>query len=112
MYRIINEDNTLVTEYPSNAIYNLLENKEKEHIHLFKKEIDKLTEKEGFGKVTVSLFPSGDIYEKAFEVKNNNGYSFDEFDEILERLSAQILENCKNDKELKEFFDYSYIISR
>lgn len=35
-----------------------------------------------------------------------------EFDEILNQISAQTYENCKNDKELKEFYDYSYIISR
>ena len=112
MYKILNEDSSLVTEYPSNRIYDLLSNKEKEHIHLFKREIDKLTVNKGFGKVTVSLFPAGDIYEKVFEVENNNGYSFKEFDEILNQISAQIYENCKNDKELKEFYDYSYIISR
>ena len=46
MYKIINEDNSLVSEYPSNKLYNLLSKEEKEHIQIFKKEIEKLTEEE------------------------------------------------------------------
>ena len=111
MYKIINEDNSLVTEYPSNVLYDLISEKEKECICIFKKEIEKLTEKEGLGKITVSLSPDGDIYLKAFEIKDTNGYTIHEFEIILDKIRDHMFEFCQKDPELKEFINFSFIIS-
>ncbi len=111
MYKIINEDNSLVSEYPSNKLYNLLSKEEKEHIQIFKKEIEKLTEEEGLGKITVSLSYESDIIEKEFEIKNRNGYTFREFEEIIDKIIDHMMEFCRNDKGLYEFYAFAHIIS-
>ncbi|MBR5504658.1 MAG: hypothetical protein IKV87_09510 [Methanobrevibacter sp.] len=110
MYRIINEDNSLVSEYPSNKLYDLLTDQEKEYIRLIKNEIEKLTEEEGLGKITVSLSPEGDILEKAFQIKAN-GYTFSEFEEKIDNIRDQMFEFYKDNEGLKEFFYFAYIIS-
>lgn len=111
MYKIINEDNSLVSEYPSDILYGMLSDKEKEHINFFKKEIDKLTEKEGLGKITVSLNYEGSVMEKEFQIKDRNGYTFQEFEEIEDKIRDHMTDICKNDEELYEFYRNAHIIS-
>ncbi|MBR5504657.1 MAG: hypothetical protein IKV87_09505 [Methanobrevibacter sp.] len=111
MYRIINEDNSLVTEYPSNVLYGLLSQEEKEYIQLFKNEMDKLTEKEGIGRITVSLSPEINIIEKAFVIHDTNGYNFYEFEEIVDKIRDHMTEFCESDEKLNEFYNSSHIIS-
>ena len=107
MYKIINEDGSLVRGYPSDALYDLLTDKEKEHIQLFKNEVEKITEKEGLGKITVSVSYDEPIIEKAFQIQDKNGYSFDEFQEILDKIRLHMADFCKNNKELCEFKKFS-----
>ena len=40
IYKLINEDNTLVNEYPAPQIYKTLSDEEKNNIYTFKKEIE------------------------------------------------------------------------
>ena len=42
IYKLINEDNTLVNEYPAPQIYKTLSDEEKNNIYSFKKEIEKI----------------------------------------------------------------------
>ena len=42
IYKLINEDNTLVNEYPAPQIYKTLSDEEKNNICTFKKEIEKI----------------------------------------------------------------------
>ena len=49
IYKLINEDNTLVNEYPAPQIYKTLSDEEKNNIYTFKKEIEKITIPKGLG---------------------------------------------------------------
>lgn len=112
MYRIINEDNSFVNEYPASKLYDMISDKEKEYIQLFKKEIDKIAQEEGLDKITVSLSYDEDVMEKAFEIKDNNGFTFYELEEKKNRIRDHMAEICKNNKELYEFYMNSYIITQ
>ena len=111
MYRIINEDNSLVSKYPSNVLYGLLSEAEKEYIQICKNEIDKLSQKEGLGKTTVSLSYECNIIEKVFEIKNINGYTIKEFEEIKDKIRDHMADFCKKEKGLYEFYTFAYICS-
>ncbi len=50
IYKLINEDNTLVNEYPAPQIYKTLSDEEKNNIYTFKKEIEKITIPKRIGK--------------------------------------------------------------
>ena len=51
IYKLINEDNTLVNEYPAPQIYKTLSDEEKNNIYTFKKEIEKIcNQMESFSK--------------------------------------------------------------
>lgn len=109
MYKIINEDNSLVTEHASSFLYGLLDDDEKEFIFLFKNEIDKLTEKEGLGKITVSVTYDSDIIEKVFRIKNTRKMNFEEREKIIDKIRKHMREFCKiND--LIKFYNFVYII--
>ena len=111
MYKIINEDNSLVTEYPSNILYDKLSESEKQYIQIFKKELDKLAEKEGLSRSTVSISYAGDIFEKDFEIKDKTGYAIQEYEEIVENITWKMYEFCKDDEGLKSFFGFSNILT-
>lgn len=110
MYKIINEDNSLVMEQASKFIFNLMNEDGKEFIFLFKKEMDKLTEKEGLGKITVSLTYDSDIIEKVFSIKNTKKLRFEEREEIIDKIMNHMINFCKVNN-LIEYYNFVYIVS-
>lgn len=110
MYKIINEDYSLVTEYPSNVLYNLIKDDEKEFIFLFKREMDKITEKMGLGKITVSVTYDSDIIEKVFEIKNIIHEEFGKRQKIIDKVRNHMIEFCKKNN-IYEYYRFVYIIA-
>ncbi|MBO7716481.1 hypothetical protein [Methanobrevibacter sp.] len=110
MYKIINEDNSLVTDYPSNVLYNLLKEEEKEFIFFFKKEMDRITEKIGLGKITVSVTYDSDIIEKVFEIKNMISIEFEKREKIIDKIISHMIEFCKKNN-IYEYYRFVYIIA-
>ena len=111
MYRLINEDNTLVKDYPAPEIYKTLSEKEKENIQIFKDEIEKFTLKEGLGRVSVNVSYEGLTLEKAFIIKNRNGYSITYYDEKINEISLYLKIFSKKNN-MYDFFLQSYISFR
>ena len=69
MYKLINEDNTLVKDYPSPEIYKTLSDEEKNNIFTFKNEIEKITLEKGLGRVYVNVSYDG-IYRRVLWKRN------------------------------------------
>ena len=95
MYKIINEDNTIVKEYPSPEIYRTLSNEEKNNIFIFKNEIEKITIPQGLGKVSVNVFYDGATLEKEFMIKYSNGFTKEYYENEILKLDEHMMDFSK-----------------
>lgn len=111
MYKIINEDNTLVKDYPAPEIYKTMTDKEKENIFLFKNEIEKMTMPKGFGRVSVTISYDGSYREKEFTLKYLNGFSKEYYEKEIEKIDNYI-ESFSKKNNLYDFYLDCYIILR
>ena len=90
LYKIINEDNTLVKDYPSPQIYKTMSEEEKKKINLFKNEIEKLTLAKGLGKVSVNVCYDCMLLEKEFIIKYSNGFTYDYYEKEIEKIQQHM----------------------
>lgn len=109
MYKLINEDNTLVKEYPAPEIYKTISNEEKENIDIFKKEIDKITMGKGLGRVSVNVSYDGPNLQKEFILKYSNGYSYEFYDKEIDQIT-DYMETFSKNNGFYELFLESYIL--
>lgn len=109
MYKIINEDNSWVNKYPSNEICKLINYKDKELMLLFKEEIEKITLKEGYGKITVKVDYDGSFLINFFVMKNLEKRPFEENDKLFDKILTH-LDNFAITNELLNFYNNSFII--
>ena len=86
IYKLINEDNTLVNEYPAPQIYKTLSDEEKNNIYSFKKEIEKITIPKGLGKVYVNVMYDCIQLEKEYIIKYSNGHSREYYEKEIEKI--------------------------
>ena len=108
LYKLINEDNTLVTEYPAPEIYKTLSDEEKKNIIIFKNEIEKITLANGLGKVSVNVCYEGLQIEKEFVIKQSNGYSQEYYKKEIEEIYKHIASFSKKNN-IYDFFLGCYI---
>lgn len=86
-YKLINEDNTLVKDYPSPEIYKTMSDEEKKNIITFKKEIEKITIPQGLGRVYVNVtYDEGMLLEKEFIITSTNGYTREHYKKEIEKI--------------------------
>ena len=111
MYKIINEDNTLVKDYPSPQIYETMSDEEKRNIFAFKEEIEKITVPNGLGKVSVIISYDGSYREKEFIIKYSNGFSKEHYEKEIEKIDKHMLSFSKKNN-LYDFYRDSYILLR
>ena len=111
MYKIINEDNTLVKDYPSPQIYETMSDEEKRNIFAFKEEIEKITVPNGLGKVSVIISYDGSYREKEFIIKYSNGFSKEHYEKEIEKIDKRMLSFSKKNN-LYDFYRDSYILLR
>ena len=109
MYKLINEDGTLVKDYPAPEIYKTLSKKEKENIQIFKDEIEKFTLKEGLGRVSVHVSYEGPNLEKTFMIKNANGYTNEQYNKKINEI-FHYLKKFSKENNIYNFFLESYIL--
>lgn len=109
VYKIINEDNTLVKDYPSPEIYKTLSNEEKMNIFTFKNEIEKLTLAKGLGRVYVNISYDGSYPEKEFIIKYSNGFTKEHYEKEIEKIDKHMLDFSKKNN-IYDFFLDSYIL--
>ncbi|MBR5504655.1 MAG: hypothetical protein IKV87_09495 [Methanobrevibacter sp.] len=109
MYKIINEDFTLVKDYPAPEIYRTFSDSEKENIKIFKTEIDKLTTEKGLGKVSVNVSYDGPNIERAFALKYSNGYSYKHYYDEINKITMHMRDFSEKNN-LYDFYLNSYII--
>ena len=109
MYKLINEDNTLVKDYPSPEIYKTLSEEEKNNIFRFKKEIEKITIPKGLGKVYVNVSYDYMRLEKEFIIKYSNGYSRDHYKNEIENIYDHI-ESFSKKNDLYDFYLCCHIL--
>ena len=111
MYRIINEDNSLVKEYPAPEIYETLTDEEKKNIFTFKKEIEKITIAKGLGRVSVIISYDGSYREKEFIIKYSKGFTKEHYEKEIEKIDEHMLSFSKKNN-LYDFYRDSYILLR
>ena len=111
MYKIINEDNTLVKDYPSPQIYETMSDEEKRNIFVFKNEIEKMTVPNGLGKVSVTISYDGSYREKEFIIKYSNGFSKEHYEKEIEKIDKHMLSFSKKNN-IYDFYRDSYILLR
>lgn len=111
MYKIINEDNTLVKDYPSPQIYETMSDEEIKNIFAFKEEIEKITVPNGLGKVSVIISYDGSYREKEFIIKYANGFSKEHYEKEIEKIDKHMLSFSKKNN-LYDFYRDSYILLR
>ncbi len=111
MYKIINEDNTLVKDYPSPQIYETMSDEEKRNIFVFKNEIEKMTVPNGLGKVSVTISYDESYREKEFIIKYSNGFSKEHYEKKIEKIDKHMLTFSKKNH-LYDFYRDSYIMLR
>ena len=103
-YKIINEDNTLVKDYPSPEIYKTLSDEEKKNIFRLKNEIENLTLEKGLGRVYVNVtYDEGMLLEKEFIIKYSNGYTPEYYEKEIEKLYNHI-ESFSKKNNLYDFY--------
>ena len=90
MYKLINEDNTLVKDYPSPEIYKTLSDEEKNNIFTFKNEIEKITTANGLGRVSVNVSYDGPSLNKVFLIKFSNGFTKEYYEKEIEKIDDHI----------------------
>ena len=110
-YKLINEDNTLVKDYPSPEIYKTMSDEEKENIFTFKNEIEKITLEKGFGRVSVNISYDGSYREKEFIIKYSNGFTKEYYEKEIEKIDEHMKTFSKKNN-LYDFFLDSYILLR
>ena len=111
MYKIINEDNSLVKDYPSPQIYETMSDEEIKNIFAFKNEIEKITVPNGLGKVSVIISYDGSYREKEFIIKYANGFSKEHYENEIEKIDKHMLSFSKKNN-LYDFYRDSYILLR
>ncbi len=103
-YKLINEDNTIVKDYPSPEIYKTLSDEEKNNIFLLKKEIEKFTLEKGLGKVYVNVtYDEGMLLEKEFIIKQSNGYTYEYYKKEIKKIYDHISSFSKKN-DIYEFY--------
>ena len=103
LYKIINEDNTLVKDYPSPQIYKTMSEEEKKKINLFKNEIEKLTLAKGLGKVSVNVCYDCMQLEKEFIIKHSNGFTNEYYQKEIERIDDH-MEDFSKKNNMYDFY--------
>ncbi|MBQ6813754.1 MAG: hypothetical protein IJP12_03855 [Methanobrevibacter sp.] len=111
MYKLINEDNSLVKEYPAPEIYRTISDEDKENLNIFKKEIEKITLEKGLGKVSVNVSYDGPTLQRAFIIKYSNGYSKEYYKKNLNEINKH-MKLFSQENNLYDFFCNSYILIR
>ena len=109
IYRIINEDNTLVKDYPSPEIYKTMSDEEKKNILILKNEIEKITIPRGLGRVYVNVTYEGMQLEKEFIIKYTNGYSQEFYEKEIEKIDDYI-ESFSKKNNIYDFYLGCYIL--
>ena len=109
IYRLINEDNTLVKDYPAPEIYRTLSEEEKNNIFKFKSEIEKITLEKGLGRVYVNVTYDCIRLEKEFIIKYSNGYTRDYYKKEIEKIYNHIDDFAKRNN-LYEFYFSCHIL--
>lgn len=104
IYKLINEDNTLVQDYPAPEIYKTLSDEEKKNIFLLKDEIEKLTLANGLGRVYVNVMYDCNRLEKEFIIKYSNGYSRKYYENEIEKIYKHISSFSKKNN----IYDFYY----
>ena len=105
-YKLINEDNTLVKDYPAPEIYKTLSEEEKKNIFLFKEEIEKITLEKGLGKVSVHVFYDGPNLQKDSIIKISNGFT----KEYYKKEILKIYEHLSKFSKKNNIYSYFYEI--
>ena len=108
IYKLINEDNTIVKEYPAPEIYKKLSDEEKKNIFTIKNEIEKITLSKGLGKVYVNVSYDYMNLNKEFIIKNSNGHSRDYYEKEIEKIDDHI-ESFSKKNNLYDFYLGCYI---
>ena len=109
IYKLLNEDNSLVKDYPAPEIYKTLTEEEKKNIYTFKEEIEKITLRKGLGNVYVNVTYDDMRLEKEFIIKYSNGYSRDYYEKEIERIYEHIDSFAKKNN-LYDFYLTSHIL--
>ena len=109
MFKIINEDNTLVKDYPSQEIYKTLTEEEKKNIFIFKDEIEKITLANGLGRVSVNISYDGSHREKEFIINYSNGFTKEHYEKEIDKIDEYMM-NFSKKNNLYDFFLDSYIL--
>lgn len=109
MYKIINEDNTLVKDYPSPEIYKTMSDEEKKNILTFKNEIEKITLEKGFGRVSVNVCYDGPNLEKEFMIKFTNGFTKEYYEKEIEKIYLNMMDFSKKNN-MYDFYLGCYIL--
>ena len=109
MFKIINEDNTLVKDYPSQEIYKTLTEEEKKNIFIFKDEIEKITLPNGLGRVSVNISYDGSYREKEFIINYTNGFRKEHYEKEIDKID-EFMMNFSKKNNLYDFFLDSYIL--
>lgn len=108
IYKLINEDNALVKDYPAPEIYKTLSDEEKKNIFTFKNEIEKITLASGLGKVSVNVCYEGQQLEKEFVIRYSNGYSREYYKKEIEKIHKHIASFSKKNN-IYDFYLGCYI---
>ena len=108
MYKLINEDNTLVKDYPSPEIYKTLSEEEKNNIFTFKNEIEKISLEKGLGRVYVNVSYDGPSLDKVFFLKYSNGFTEEYYEKEIEKIEDYI-ESFSKKNNLYDFYLGCYI---
>ena len=103
IYKLINEDNTLVNEYPAPQIYKTLSDEEKNNIYSFKKEIEKITIPKGLGKVYVNVMYDCIQLEKEYILMYSNGHSREYYEKEIEKIYRH-MESFSKKNNLFDFY--------
>lgn len=108
-YKLINEDNSLVKDYPAPEIYKTMTDEEKKNIFLIKNEIEKITLEKGLGKVYVNV--SYDIMKlnKEFIIKRSNGFREEHYNNEIKKIYEHINTFAKKNN-LYDFYLGCYIL--
>ncbi len=109
MYKLINENNTIVKDYPSSEIYKTMSDGEKKNIFTFKNEIEKITLKKGLGRVSVYVSYDGPNLEKGFMINYSNGFTKEYYETEIENINKS-LKNFSKKNNIYDTFLNSHII--
>ena len=111
IYKLINEDNTLVKEYPAPEIYKTLSDEEKKNIFILKNEIEKITIPRGLGRVYVNVMYDCNRLEKEFIIKYSNGYNYEYYEKEIEKIEDK-MESFSKKNNIYDFYHECHILLR